>query len=193
MKAGKRIFYWDTAVLLAWLMDERHWPASVLEGIQDVVSEVENGKAIMFTSSITRSEIFMGRLAHEQKDKYAKLMMRRNVTEIAPDARVMDRASAIREHYANETPKRSISTPDAIHLATAIIYKADEFQTMDGLEQGGAKRTKLLALSGNVAGYNFPIVQPYPRNRPPAELVSIKGPLFPKKDDAENGKESKIK
>jgi predicted nucleic acid-binding protein len=193
MKAGKRIFYWDTAVLLAWLMDERHWPTSVLEGIQDVVSEVENGTAIMFTSSMTRSEIFRGRLSPEQKDKYAKLMLRRTVTEIAPDARVMDRASAIREYYANEKPKRSISTPDAIHLATAIIYKADEFQTMDGLEQGGTKRTKLLALSGNVAGYNLPVVQPYPRNRPPAELVSIEGPLFPKKDDKTNGKESKSK
>lgn len=189
MRAGKRIIYWDTAVFLAWLMDERDWPTEVLIGIQDVVSEVENNKAILFTSSLTRSEIFTGKLSTEQKEKYAKLMQRRNLTEIIPDQRVMDRSSAIREHYSTSTPKRRISTPDGIHLATAIIYKADEFQTMDGLEKGGTKLTKLLALSGNVAGYNLAIVQPYPRNAPPGHLIKIEGPLFPKKDD--DDKESK--
>ena len=108
-------------------------------------------------------------------------MRRKNVMEIAADARITDRSSAIREHYRDATPKRSISTLDGIHLATAILYKADEFQTMDGLEQGGKKLTKLLALSGNVAGYNLPIVQPYPRTNPPSQLVTIYGDLFPKK------------
>jgi hypothetical protein len=189
MRAGKRIIYWCTAVLLAWLMDERHWPQSVLTGIQDVVSEVESGKAILFTSVISRSEIFMGKLTPEQKTKYAKLMQRKNVTEILADTRIMDRSSYIREFYVSARPKKSITTPDGIHLATAILYKADEFQTMDGFEKDGTRITKLLALNGDVAGSKLSVVVPYPRSNPPSGLVGIEGPLFRKEigNDAAGG------
>jgi hypothetical protein len=66
-------------------------------------------------------------------------------------------------------------------LATAIIYKADELQTMDGLDTKNGKKTKLLALNGDVAGYRLSVVNPYPLNAPPAEIVIVKGPLFPDK------------
>ena len=49
---------------------------------------------------------------------------------------------------------------------------------MDGLQKDGSKRRKLLSLSGDVGGYNLKVVHPYPRNAPPSEIVTIKGPLF---------------
>jgi hypothetical protein len=179
VRAGKQTLYWDTAVWLAWLLDERHWPSGVLAGIQDVVIEVESGKTILFTSTMTRTEIFQGTLTPDQKTKYAQLLRRSNMQEIAPDSRITDRASAIREYHNGRGVK--ISTPDAVHLATAIIYRADEFHTMDGLQKGGTKKPrKIMALNGNVAGYPLVIVQPYPRNSPPGQLRGITGPLFPK-------------
>ena len=178
MRTGKQTLYWDTAVWLAWLLDERVWPSGVLTGIQDTVIEVESGKTILFTSTMTRTEIFQGSLSTEQKTRYAQLMRRSNVREIAPDSRVTDRASAIREYHNGRGVK--VATPDAIHLATAVIYRADEFHTMDGLQQGGKKKRKILALTGDVGGYPLSIVQPYPRNSPPAQLVTVTGPLFPK-------------
>jgi predicted nucleic acid-binding protein len=159
-------------------MDERHWPSNVLTGIQDVVYEVENYNAVLFTSSITRTEIFTGQLTDEQKTKYALLMRRSNVQEVDPHQKITTRASQIREHYNQQTPSVKIKTPDAIHLATAINYRADEFQTLDGLESGGAKKTKLLALSGKTPVSGLRITHPYPRTRIPANLVAIDGPLF---------------
>jgi len=50
---------------------------------------------------------------------------------------------------------------------------------MDGLQAKGSKHRKLLSLNGNVAGYNLKIVHPYPRNNPPAQIVRVRGPLFP--------------
>lgn len=179
MRTGKQTLYWDTAVWLAWLLDERCWPSGVLTGIQDVVVEVESDKTILFTSTMTRTEIFQGALTPVQKTKYAQLMRRSNVREIAPDSRITDRASAIREFHNGRGVK--VSTPDAIHLATAVIYRANEFHTMDGLQKGGSKKRKILGLNGDVGGYPLVVVQPYPRNSPPAQLVSITGPLFPKK------------
>lgn len=179
MKAGKRIFYWDANVFIAWLKGETCWPRSVIIGMEDVAREVHANRAIMFTSTLTSTEIFQGALTKPQKQKLADLLQRTNVNQIAPDTRVADRASAIREFYNTRGDK--IKTPDAIHLATAIIYKSDELQTMDGLDPKSLKKTKLLALNGNVAGYRLSIVNPYPLSIPPAEIVVVKGPLFPDK------------
>jgi len=190
MKTGRRKIYWDTTCWLAWLNGEGTdvWPAPVVQGIKDVVEEVEIGRAVLFTSSLTRGEIYQGRLSQQQRDMFAALMRRRNVREINADSRIMDRASSIREHHDNPIEKRKISTPDATHLATAILYEADEFQTMDGLQKGGSNKRKLIALSGNVAGYPLKIIQPYPLNAPPpAELVGIDGPLLEKaRQDSES-------
>lgn len=179
MKAGKRIFYWDANVFIAWLKGETCWPRGVIIGMEDVAREVHGNKAILFTSTMTSAEIFQGALTKPQKERLAALLQRTNVNQIAPDMRVTDRASAIREFY--NTRGNKIKTPDAIHLATAIIYKADELQTMDGLETKSTKKTKLLALNGDVAGYRLSIVNPYPLNVPPAGIVLVKGPLFPDK------------
>src|SRR5277367_6240872 len=55
---------------------------------------------------------------------------RRNVVQISVDTRISQRASAIRNYYNQRGTK--LTTPDSIHLATAIIYEADEFHTLDG-------------------------------------------------------------
>jgi hypothetical protein len=189
MKTDRKI-YWDTTCWLAWLNDERNWPPGVLLGIQEVVYEVEVGSTLLFTSAVTRGEIFMGRLNLDQKHLFAKLMRRRNVTEISADPRVMDRASQIREYHSAR--KQSIHTPDATHLATAVLYRADEFHTMDGLRSGGSKRG-LLKLSGDVGGYNLMVVNPYPRiSSPPKKLLIGEGPLIAKMEElnAEQEKEA---
>jgi predicted nucleic acid-binding protein len=185
MKSTRRI-YWDTTCWLAWLNDERHWPSPVLTGIQDVVYEVEVNNAILFTSAVTRGEIFFGKLDLDQKTMFARLMRRTNVTEVSADPRVMDRASAIREYHAARGQR--VQTPDAIHLATAVLYKADEFQTMDGLGDGGTKRG-LLKLNLDVGGYVLMVIHPYPRKTPPAAAVSIRGPLFSEGASAQSTEE----
>ena len=180
MKTGRRKFYWDNTCWLAWLNGEgtETWPASVVQGIQDVVIEVEANRAILFASAIIRGEIFQGQLTQEQRDKFARLMRRHNVTEVNADAKIMNEASRIREYHANQPQKRRVSTPDATHLATALIYEADEFHTMDGLKKGGQNKRKLLALSGDVGGRKLDVVWPYPLHEPPEELIGVKGPLL---------------
>lgn len=99
MKIDRKV-YWDTTCWLAWLNDERSWPNNVLLGIQDVVFEVEAGSTLLFTSAVTRGEIFFGKLTLDQKTAFSSLLRRSNVTEISADPRVMDRASQIREFHS---------------------------------------------------------------------------------------------
>ena len=184
MKTGKkRLFYWDANVFIAWLKGETCWPPSVITGMNDVAREVSENRAVLFTSTVTNTEILQGTLTQTQKTRLADLMQRTNVLQIAADARITDRASAIREYY--NTRGNKIKTPDAIHLATAILYKANEMQTMDGLDTKGDKKTKLLSLSGDVAGHDLLIVNPYPLHTPPDVAIRVEGPLFPSVREAE--------
>lgn len=161
MRSGKSIIFWDTCITLAWLKDEKIWPLPVLKGMKDVADLVSANDAYLLLSTLMRVEIFMGRLTTEEKQKFSSLLRRSNVREVAPDMRVTDRASAIREYY--NTRGNKVAAPDAIMLATAVLYKADEMHTLDGFDPAGVKHTGILALNLNVAGYPLVVVPPYPR------------------------------
>ncbi len=152
MTGKAKKFYWDSCSFIKWL-DGKGDPLEI-EGLAQVVKSVEAGLAKLFTSALTtKTEVLKGKMNAEQRDRFARLFLRRNVIEVDVTSRVLAMSERIREWNSK------ISVPDTIHLATAIIYDADEFHTSDG----GGKRKRagdLLPLSGNVAGYNLKICTP---------------------------------
>jgi hypothetical protein len=76
------------------------------------------------------------------------------------DLRVSALAREIREYYEAQSKIDGLprlTTPDAIHVATAIHYKADAFWTFD---DGGYGGRSLLSLNGNVAGHPLVVCKP---------------------------------
>ena len=64
---------------------------------------------------------------------FANLLKRVNRASL--DIKVASMAHDLRNYYASrplEFSNKSLSTQDAIHLASAIIYRAHEFHTFDG-------------------------------------------------------------
>ena len=93
----------------------------------------------------------------------AGLMKRMNVKSI--DSKIAKLAHDLTDWYAirpTEYNNKTLSTPDALHLATAILYRANEFHTFD--EDNGRNSLGLLPLSGNVAGYGLTICKPVAKN-----------------------------
>lgn len=147
--SGKRLIYWDSSVFLAWLKNEKREPG-VMEGIEDVVQAVNAGKVNLCTSVVTQTEIFESRLSDDAREKFRAVFQRRNVVMINVDQKIATLASQIRDYYNQRSI--DIRVPDSTHLATAILYKADELQTLDG--SGSRPRpSDLISLSGNVAGH----------------------------------------
>ena len=73
--------------------------------------------------------------------KYMRLREHRNFAMIACDPRVADMAGRIRNHCwvdsgqtrSDGTPKgMTLTTPDAIHIASAMIYGVPNMVTLDG-------------------------------------------------------------
>lgn len=148
----KRKYYWDSSAFLAWLQAER----GRVELADSIVSEVQQGKAIIITSVMASTEIFEGNFTQQQERQFKLLMGRRDVTQVNVDHNVSDLARQIREHYKKKGKK--LSTPDATHLATAIIHKADEFHTFD--------EDDLLKLNWDFPGYPLKICKPESAQKP---------------------------
>lgn len=156
MPSSKRKYYWDSCVFIAWLQDETRAPGE-MEGIEEVVRQIDARQALLLTSVLTRTEVLECRLTDQARRRFELGLQRRSIQMIAQDHRVADRSHEIRNYYAQRSIK--LSTPDCVHLATAVIYQADEFHTFDGAEDK-PRRTKLIPLSGNVAGYPLIIRTP---------------------------------
>jgi predicted nucleic acid-binding protein len=165
MPGKRKKYYWDSCVFIRWL-DGKGEPAD-LDGLAEIVKQVESGLADLFTSAITETEVLKGRMSADQRQNFSRLFQRKNVVRVDVTGRVLQMSERIREWNAK------ISVPDAIHLGTAILYEADEFHTTDG--EGRRKRAgDLLPLNGNVAGNKLTICKPQARQ---GSLLHGVGPL----------------
>lgn len=175
-KAGKPIIYWDTCVFLALIKDENR-PNNEMDGVYDIANKIYKDHIILLTSDITEGEILDSMMSDEAKQKLKDVFKRRNCRTVAADKKVNHLAKEIRDYYQQQKSIDGLPTillPDAIHVATAILYSADEFHTFDERDDKN-KRRALLPLDGNVAGYPLKICKP-PLPPPPPETPSL--PLF---------------
>jgi predicted nucleic acid-binding protein len=151
--------YWDSCIFIAWIKDEKR-PAGEMDGVYECVDRVQAGTIRLITSVFTRTEVFESDLPAHVRSQYAALLNRRNVCQLDQDLRVAELAREIREHYQAENAKDrkgTIATADAVHLATAIHYKADALYTFDQGKRGGRG---LLSLNGDVAGHAIRVCKP---------------------------------
>lgn len=100
-------------------------------------------------------------MVHGAGQTLLDLFKRSNVQSIPAGSRITGLAGTIRDYYQvrrDENDGRGISTPDAIHLATAIHSRATAFYTFD--KDGDKQFLGLIPLSGNVAGHPLLICKP---------------------------------
>lgn len=163
MSGSKTIYYWDTCLFLAWLKNETTRKAGEMDGIADVIDRFHKRRLSLITSVITITEISLAKIPAGLDTLLEDVMQRSNFTRVAVDIRVARLARDIRNYYLSRPEQYGNSTvtvPDAIHLATAILYRADEFQTFDAKDTPKYNALGLLPLSGNVGGHPLLITKP---------------------------------
>jgi predicted nucleic acid-binding protein len=140
------LFYWDACLFLAWLKDEER-TVGEMDGVRDIIQRMKRRDAKVMTSVLTTVEVLAGKVPVGVDNHFKDLLKR--VSRQSMDIRVASLAHDLRNH--NALSGRSLKTADAIHLATAITYRADEFHTFDD---------QLLSFSGNVGGHKLIICKP---------------------------------
>lgn len=127
---GRPLIYWDACVFISILKGE--YSDLVRARIAELDRQHLRGDIVLMTSALTRVEVFENQAPKKAIDAYRRLRERASFQEVALDPKIADRARLIREGI--EAAGRSsglprLTTPDAIHLATALIYEADELHT----------------------------------------------------------------
>jgi len=160
--AGGSLYYWDTCLFLAWINDENR-KTGEMDGVRDVVEKARRREVKLLTSVLTTVELLECKLPVGFATVFRDFMKR--VERVNIDPKVANLAHDLRNHYMvrrGEFQNKTLSTPDALHLATAILYRADEFHTFD--EEGSGKSLGLIPLSNDVGGHRLRICKPETRS-----------------------------
>lgn len=158
MAGASPIYYWDTCLFLAWLNDEQR-KSNEMDGVREVIARHKRREVRLVTSVLTQVEVLQSRIPVGVGASFTDLLKR--MSRFGIDTKVASLAHDLRDHYASNAGNnggKTLSTPDAIHLATGIHYRVDEFHTFD--EQGSSKSLGLISLSGDVGGHRLKICKP---------------------------------
>jgi predicted nucleic acid-binding protein len=144
-------------VFVAYLNDEHEKHGHYIEHAEQFLDECRQGLCCIYTSAMTIAEIPANRLKSTEYGTFNDFLDDYNgsIIQIGADPVVMTLAAHIRGLiYTKQGGKREVGTPDAIHLASALVLTAEyhvpltAFHTFDngknkGLE--GGKAVSLLA------------------------------------------------
>jgi predicted nucleic acid-binding protein len=143
--AGKPKICWDSCVYISLLTGENR-KSEEMKKLYAIEQMITDGRAVVFSSTVTIVEVLDCKLTDEQAEKFRSLIGNPDTPFLNVDTRVAKLASEIRSFY-----KGKLSTPDAIQLATAIHFEATAFQTYDGSGKRG-RPSDLLKLGKVIAG-----------------------------------------
>jgi predicted nucleic acid-binding protein len=126
MSEKKPKYAWDTSVFLAWLTEQADAP---LADIEAVAEEIDKNVAALITSTTTYSEVLEVKHSKDKMDQFRDFLKRSNIVTQDVTVTIAEKAQEIRGKALAEG--RKIKTPDAQHLATAILCKADVLHSLD--------------------------------------------------------------
>ena len=125
MKKEKKLICWDTSVLISWIWADKSPDRT--QAVRTVVQGFENEDYKLAVSTLLYVEVLESTMPGHAMEQFKKFMQNRQMIEIiAVDIRVAEKAQSIRNKI-----QKKIRTPDAIHIATAIISGAKLFHKFD--------------------------------------------------------------
>jgi len=156
----KRI-YWDSCTWLGLINDEKDkWM-----GCQYIMSQAQKGNVEILASTLVLAEVYKTRcnepykmMAEEFDILLEDYFFEKFIVIASVDLKVTIKARQLLRYYNENGLKKP---QDAIHLATAIIYNADEFHTFDGSD--------LLCLNGLIKTERGGLLTIQKPTEPPAE------------------------
>jgi predicted nucleic acid-binding protein len=133
---------------LAWLKDEQSHGKNHIQAMAQLAKDNFELKNTIITSAITLIEVLSAKLTAAQEEQFQKTFRSPNHILYDVDPPIALKARQFRERFLNHPSGKGISTPDAVHLATASIFSVNEFHTFDD-GQKDRKTLGLLELSGD--------------------------------------------
>ncbi|MBW8011690.1 MAG: type II toxin-antitoxin system VapC family toxin [Chloroflexi bacterium] len=161
--AGREKVYWDACIFIAHLNNEHRADPLDMQGVGELVRLIDQEQLEIVTSTITIVEVLESRIQLNAYEIFREYFGRRNVHLLDVTREIAELSHEIRDYYQDDSSGlTTVSTPDAIHLATAITFECDIFHTFDEINRPTRPRA-LIPLPQPIAGrYAIPIQKPTP-------------------------------
>lgn len=162
---GKPTVYWDSCAFIAHLNQEANKGVPALRHLKAMLASADDGDLQIVVSTLAIPEVLECRMSTDACKDFEAMMSSavRGITVLDAGPTIMYKARSLREWSKSVgDDKKMLSTPDAIHLATAYYASAEKFYTFDGVAPAGMKdvNKKLLPLDGHMEA-GMRILQPY--------------------------------
>ncbi len=118
-----RIAMLDTSVLLAWIKGEPE-----CDRVADLLDFIDRGQARLVESTIILAEVYK---RPTDKDKWGPKMDMVLAKLRSREVTLLDVTRPVVERAAEYRMVHKLKTPDAVHLATAVLNRCDWLVTLD--------------------------------------------------------------
>lgn len=171
MSGKDPVVYWDSSAFLALLMGERNHGEGVYEALASQAASFDRGQIILATSTVGITEVLSLNLTDAPAELFEKMIRRSNFQTISLSDAVARQAARLRRHcYGREKNGAGepfvLSTPDALHIVSAMLIKADVVVTLDSKNKTVKRDQREMAMTRVSSHYPIPDMHPVPIQRP---------------------------
>lgn len=170
--AGKEaVVYWDSSAFLALLKGEQMHGEGIYEALASQAGSFDRGQIILATSTVGITEVLSANLLDGSTERFEQMIRRSNFQTITLSDVVARQAARLRRHcYGREKNGTDqpfvLSTPDSLHIVSAMLIKADVVITLDCDNKTVRRDRREMAMTRVSNHYPVPDMYSVPIQRP---------------------------
>lgn len=138
MPEDKKVYYWDACMFYEVLSDQ-NVKSEHRAAVDEILAKNKKKENLIITSVVTHIEVLPKKISIASSDtaqKYLSMFDGTRIIDVEMNRNVANLAREIRDFYYKSAEEnggqyKMMDANDAVHLATAYIYKVSEFHTRD--------------------------------------------------------------
>lgn len=171
MSGKASVVYWDSSAFIALLTGETTHGDGVHGALVSQAGAFDRNQIVLATSSIGITEVLSMPLGDRAFEQFESMIRRSNFQAIAVGDSIARQAARLRRHcYGKEKNGAGepyvLSTPDSIHVVSAMLIKADVLVTLDSENKLVKVDRREMAMTKVASHYPVPDMHPVAICRP---------------------------
>ena len=171
MSGKTTVIYWDSSAFGALLKEEKNHGDGVYDALLSQAGAFDRNQIVHSVSTVGITEVLSMDLRDDARERFESMIRRSNFQTIALSDGIAQQAARLRRHcYGKEKNGAGepyiLTTPDAIHVVSAMLIKADVLVTLDSVNKLVKVDRREMAMTKVASHYPVPDLYPVAISRP---------------------------
>lgn len=171
MSGKTTIIYWDSSAFVALLKEEKNHGDGVYDALLSQAGAFDRNQIVLAISTVGITEVLSMDLSDDARERFESMIRRSNFQTIALSDGIARQAARLRRHcYGKEKNGAGepyiLTTPDSIHVVSAMLVKADVLVTLDSENKPVKVDRREMAMTKVASHYPVPDLHPVAISRP---------------------------